>query len=227
MHSMLQRMPLAAGTLLTLLLLFTMAISAEGAGLTTTRTEPIPDAVWQAMQGRSWHANLPCPARGELVLLTVPYIGFDGRSKSGQLIVAKAHASAIAKTFDNIFAARSLRIERMELIDKYGGDDDASMAANNTSAFNCRYVGGTTTLSAHALGIAIDINPVQNPYVKGARTYPPAGKSFDEPSERKPDVMGIILKDDAVVHAFKHEGWKWGGDWSSPKDYQHFSQKDR
>ncbi|MBY3198223.1 M15 family metallopeptidase [Rhizobium laguerreae] len=196
-------------------------------GPTKTESGPIPDAIWQVMQGRSWHADLPCPARDKLVLLTVPYIDFDSKPKSGQLIVAKEHADAVAKVFDQIFADGTFRIERMELIDKFDGDDDASMAANNTSAFNCRYVGGTTTLSAHALGIAIDINPVPNPFVKGTRTFPSAGKAYDEPNERKPHIVGILLKDDTVVSAFKAQGWKWGGDWSSSKDYQHFSQNGR
>jgi hypothetical protein len=198
-----------------------VALSAEP---TQTTSAPIPDAIWDAMQGKSWHADKPCPARDKLVLLTVPYIGFDGARKTGQLIVAKDQGEALAKAFDRIFQAGTFRIERMDLVDKFNGDDDASMAANNTSAFNCRFVGGTTTLSAHAHGIAIDINPIQNPFVKGSRTFPPAGKAFDEKVERKSSVVGIILDGDVVTSAFKAQGWKWGGDWTSKKDWQHFSQ---
>ncbi|MES0056574.1 M15 family metallopeptidase [Mesorhizobium sp. M0078] len=189
-----------------------------------TTSQPIPDTIWQKMQGKSWHADLPCPARTDLLLLTVPYTGFDGQKKTGHLIVAKAHAANIAAAMDRIFASGTFRIERMELVDKYGGDDDASMADNNTSAFNCRFVGGTNTLSAHALGIAIDINPVQNPFVTKSNTYPPAGKAFDEAHERISSVTGIILPGGEVTTSFGDVGWTWGGTWDSKKDYQHFSQ---
>lgn len=192
--------------------------------VTQTTSKPIPDDVWQDMQGKSWHADLPCPAREKLVLLTVPFIGFDGQAKTGQLIVAKAHADSVAAAMDRAFESGTFRIERMDLVDKFGGDDDASMAANNTSAFNCRFVGGTTTLSAHALGIAIDINPIQNPFVKNSNTFPPAGKDFDEPHERRSSVTGIILEGDVITKAFEDQGWVWGGTWTSKKDYQHFSQ---
>lgn len=208
-------------------LCLTMTQHALSEGPARTMSEPIPDTVWDAMQGKSWHADMPCPARDKLVLLTVPFIGFDGARKTGQLIVAKDQGDRIAKVFDQILAAGTFRIERMDLVDKFDGNDDASMAANNTSAFNCRFVGGTTTLSAHALGIAIDINPIQNPFVKGSSTFPPAGKAFNESHERKSSVIGIILAGDAVTAAFKAQGWKWGGDWTGKKDWQHFSENGR
>lgn len=188
-----------------------------------TVSEPIPDAVWAAMQGKSWHADRSCPGREELVLLTVPYRDFDGNRQTGQLIVAKAEGERIARAFDAIFESGTFRIARMALVDAYGGDDDASMAANNTSAFNCRHVGGTKKLSEHAFGTAIDINPVQNPYVTNAGTYPAEGAAFDEAHERKGDVTGIILPGDAVTKAFGDAGWSWGGNWKTKKDYQHFS----
>jgi poly-gamma-glutamate synthesis protein (capsule biosynthesis protein) len=188
-----------------------------------TTAEPIPDAIWAAMQGKSWHADRKCPGRDELVLLTVPYLDFDGARQTGQLIVAKAEGDRMARAFDAILAGGAFRIARMELVDAFGGDDDASMAANNTSAFNCRYVGGTTKLSEHAFGTAIDINPVQNPYVTRAGTYPPQGEAYDEAHERKGDVTGIILEGDPVTQAFKDAGWSWGGNWKTKKDFQHFS----
>jgi hypothetical protein len=149
----------------------------------------------------------------------------------GRLVFTKRVANQVASIFTEIFESQKFRIERMELVDKFRGDDDASMAANNTSAFNCRFVAGTTALSAHALGIAIDINPEQNPFVKGAVTAPPKGKAFDRPSKRQSAQRrgqpGIIMPGDVVVKAFKRQGWKWGGDWSSKKDYQHFSENGR
>jgi poly-gamma-glutamate synthesis protein (capsule biosynthesis protein) len=115
----------------------------------------------------------------------------------------------------------------MERVDKYGGNDTASMAANNTSAFNCRPVEGTTRLSAHASGLAIDINPVQNPWVKGNEVDPVAGRPFDTVPKRQAaqnrGQPGIILGGGAAVATFKRNGWTWGGDWRSEKDYQHFS----
>lgn len=188
---------------------------------------PIPDRVWDEMQGKSWHRGLSCPDRASLVLITVPYIGYHGKKELGQLIVAKSVGQGVKAIFDEIYANGTFRIERMELIDKYGGDDDASMAANNTSAFNCRFVGGTTTLSAHASGIAIDINPIQNPFVTRSGTFPPAGENYDSPAERSKNIIGIITAGDGVTSAFRRHGWKWGGNWSNRKDYQHFSLNGR
>ena len=105
-------------------------------------------------------------------------------------------------------------------IDAYGGDDQASMRANNTSGFNCRYVSGTSRLSQHALGLAVDVNPLVNPYVTGAAVDPPEGAPY---ADRSRDDPGMIHAGDAVVQAFAAQGWKWGGYWSSGKDYQHFS----
>ncbi len=184
---------------------------------------PIPDSIWNKMQGVSWHANLPCPKRADLRLLRVPHVDFNGRTRTGQLIVAADVAGDMLNIFAEIHAA-GYPIQSMKLVHQFRGDDGFSMAANNTSAFNCRLVGGTDRLSQHALGRAIDINPVQNPYVKGRRTSPSAGVDFDERGERQPQVKGVITPGDAVVTAFTKRGWGWGGNWSSSKDYQHFSQ---
>lgn len=200
--------------------------------------EPIPDDVWQAMQGSSWHASFDaarcarpedciCPPRESLALLSVPYRDFDDREKAGRLIVAGEIADEVADAFTEIFASGTFRIARMELVDRYGGDDDASMAANNTSAFNCRLTTSGSRLSAHAFGAAIDINPVQNPYVSGDTTLPPAGAGFDEVSERSADRPGVIVEGDIVTEAFGKQGWIWGGTWTSLKDYHHFSKDGR
>jgi D-alanyl-D-alanine carboxypeptidase len=195
------------------------------------KQEPIPDPVWQDMRGKSWHPDRGCPARSDLVLLTVPFRDFAGQTAMGQLVVARSAGPAVARIFTRIYESAAFRIERMERIDKYGGSDDASMAANNTSAFNCRTVAGSRNLSAHALGIAIDVNPIQNPYVKGAEVDPPQGRDFDTPAKRQAahdrGQHGIILPGSAAVTAFKQNGWKWGGEWTSLKDYQHFSANGR
>jgi hypothetical protein len=160
-------------------------------------------------------------------LLTVPFRDFAGRPATGELVVAKSVAAVLARIFTEIYDSAAFRIERMDRVDKYGGSDTASMAANNTSAFNCRPVEGTTRLSAHASGLAIDINPVQNPWVKGNEVDPEAGRPFDTVPKRQAaqnrGQPGIILSGGAAVAAFKRNGWTWGGDWRSEKDYQHFS----
>ena len=197
----------------------------------SAKQEPIPDEIWRDMQGKSWHPNRGCPSREQLALLTITFWDFEGRPASGALIVAKNVASELSRIFSEIFESAAFRIEQMARVDKFNGDDNASMAANNTSAFNCRTVAGTTTLSAHASGIAIDINPIQNPWVKGDNTQPPGGRPFDTPSKRqaahRQGQPGIILSDGIAVTAFKQNGWKWGGDWNGKKDYQHFSKDGR
>ena len=207
-----------------------VAVSQE----TGATIEPIPDDLWHAMQGRSWHASLDssqcalpeecaCPPRTSLVLVSVPYLNFEGNRREGQLIVAKEVAESVAAIFEDIFASGQFPIASIEPINRFDGDDDASMTANNTSAFNCRLTTGGTRLSSHAFGTAIDINPVQNPYVKGTTTLPGNGRAFDEPSERSADRAGVLIDGDVATTAFAKRGWTWGGNWTSLKDYQHFS----
>jgi len=183
---------------------------------------PIPDAVWAYMQGRSWRAELPCPRRDELVLLRVPYLDFDGNAQTGALVVARSAAKAVAAAFQQIYDSGRFRIYRMSLIDEFGGDDARSMAANNTSAFNCRTT-DRGAMSRHAYGMAVDINPVQNPYREGNLTEPEAGRAYDAPEKRRGDIVGLIVDGDVVTRAFARQGWRWGGHWKRSVDYQHFS----
>lgn len=208
---------------LALFVVFCAAAFADAQEIRTT-VAPISDEVWARMQGRSWRAHLPCPRRDELALLSVPYWDFEGRPQTGSLIVARSAAADVARAFDEIFASGKFRIARMRLIDEYGGDDDASMADNNTNGFNCRTVVGSGGLSKHARGLAIDINPVQNPYREARETAPPAGRAYDEPHERRASVVGLITKGDVVTRAFARIGWSWGGDFKRSKDYQHFAR---
>ena len=138
---------------------------------------------------------------------------------TGQLVVAERAAPAIVGALRGLFAAR-FPIRRMELVERYGADDRRSMAADNTSAFNCRRVEGSTSWSAHAYGLAIDINPLENPYIRHGQVLPPAGRAFLDRSRWRP---GMIHAGDAVVRAFAAVGWPWGGAWHEPRDYQHFS----
>jgi hypothetical protein len=184
---------------------------------------PIDEAV-RARMHSSWRPGCPVPLE-DLRLLTVRHWGFDGSLRGGELVVHHKHAGAVLDVFARLAEAR-FPIERIELVDVYMGDDDRSMAANNTSAFNCRTVSGRPGVwSQHAYGWAIDINPVHNPYVTGGgRVSPPAGEPYADRSVHRP---GMILPGDAVVRAFAAIGWSWGGDWASTKDYQHFSATGR
>jgi hypothetical protein len=208
------------------LFLALMAVNVQAAEPSAS-VMPIPDAIWAAMQGKSYHADIKgCAQRADLVLLTVPYWNYRGEDKLGQLIVHKSVGKAVLAIFNGLYTDKSYAFERIELIDKYGGDDHASLVANNTAAYNCRAVAGSTKLSSHAKGLAIDINPVQNPFVTSKVVSPPAGKAWDTPEERAAaaEVPGMILKSSAITRAFKAKGWKWGGAWTSLKDYQHFSK---
>jgi hypothetical protein len=210
-----------AFALAALLLSLTPGSTAEAESARVS-VSPIPDDVWSYMQGRSWHAEHGCPQRGELALLRIPYRDFEGRTQIGPMIVAKKVAGKVAAIFQEIYDSGAFRIYRIGLVDDYGGGDDQSIAANNTSGFNCRKTEGGG-VSQHAAGLAIDINPVQNPYVAHGVTEPEAGKAYDAPAKRHSGMLGVITKGDVVYKAFAKRGWRWGGEWAHSKDYQHFS----
>ncbi len=160
----------------------------------------------------------------DLRLLRLNHWGFDGLVRRGRLILHEDQAGGVLRAMRRIFHAR-FPIARMRLVDAYGGDDDRSMAANNTSGFNCRSVAGNPGVwSQHAYGRAVDINPVQNPYVVGGTVRPPAGAAY---VDRSRNARGMIHAGDVVVRAFAAIGWRWGGYWTSSKDYQHFSATGR
>ena len=155
--------------------------------------------------------------------MTLDYWGYDGAEKQGELVVHADHAGAIAHVFRGLFESR-FPIERMQLVDTYGGDDFASTADNNTAAFNCRpVVGQPGNWSEHAYGRAIDVNPLVNPYLGEPRVNDPRLAPYVDRSVQAP---GMIRPGDAVVAAFAAVGWTWGGTWSTP-DYQHFSATGR
>jgi len=190
---------------------------------TTARTPDPPfqsgiSTVTEADLFASWSPGCPL-AVDALRLVEVSHWGFDGVARTGEMVVAADLASDVIAIFHDLFDAR-YPIERMELVDVYGGDDDSSMAANNTSAFNCRTVTGGSSFSEHSYGRAIDLNPLVNPYVNGGLVLPPAGQAF---VDRSLDAPGMIHAGDEVVLAFAARGWIWGGTWTSLKDYQHFS----
>jgi D-alanyl-D-alanine carboxypeptidase len=174
------------------------------------------------MTGVSWRPGCPVPLR-DLRLLTMTYRGFDGRAHTGRLVVDRDVARAVVRAFRDLYVA-GFMIRRMVPVDAYGGSDFRSIEADNTSAFNCRYVDGTTRWSEHAYGRALDINPIENPYVSGGQTSHAASQRYVDRSRHRP---GMAFEGGALVRAFDRIGWGWGGRWSSPKDYQHFSASGR
>lgn len=173
----------------------------------------------------SHRPGCPVPLR-DLRHLRMTYRDFDGRARTGEMVVHRRHARGVTRTFGRLYDV-GFPIRRMRLVDAYGGDDDRSMAANNTSGFNCRRVAGQAEWSDHAYGAAIDLNPIQNPYVRPGSVDPPSGRGFARVDRggSAPAHAGVIRADDPVVTAFARIGWEWGGYWASSKDYQHFAAR--
>jgi hypothetical protein len=166
-----------------------------------------------------------CPvALADLRLLRLRHWGFDGVTHVGEMVVHRDVAEAVVRAFGDVYSAR-FPVERIRLVDEYGADDDRSMAANNTSAYNCRTVAGSSTWSQHAYGRALDVNPVQNPFVSSSGAVdPPAGAAYRDRRDVRP---GMVVRPGPVVDAFERIGWGWGGDFSRSKDWQHFSANGR
>ena len=165
-----------------------------------------------------------CPVRlRDLRYLRLRFVGFDGRAHVGELVVHEQFATKVGAVFEKLYDAR-WPIRRMRLVDDYDGDDERSMAADNTSGYNCRLIAGRTVWSRHSYGDAIDVNPAENPYLtpsvhpRSAARYVLIDRS---PGARVP--TGSIRADDVVVRAFASIGWEWGGTWPGLKDYQHFA----
>ncbi|HLM95031.1 MAG TPA: M15 family metallopeptidase, partial [Acidimicrobiales bacterium] len=168
----------------------------------------------------TWRPGCPVgPA--QLRLLTMSYWGFDGRPHVGTMVVNSAVTSAVLDVFARLFSEH-FPIHRMQPEDAYGGQDPASMADDNTSGFNCRdaVAPGPPSWSVHAYGEAIDVNPVENPYLEGGQVQPPAGAQFIDRGDDRP---GMAVPGGQLVAAFASVGWSWGGRWTSSPDYQHFS----
>jgi hypothetical protein len=172
-------------------------------------------AMQRTMTGVSWKPGCPV-GLDDLRVIRMRYRGFDAKAHMGMLIVNADVADKTVRAFGKLYDAR-FPIRRMEPVDAYGGSDDASMAADNTSAFNCRPITGTTDRWSNQR--AIDINTIENPYVKGTTVLPPAGAEFLDRADVRP---GMIVAGDVVTAAFAAEGFGWGGDYTSLKDYQHF-----
>ncbi len=184
----------------------------------------IPKALAAAMRGTTWHPGCLVPL-GDLRLLTLRYWGFDGRVHEGPMVINASVADDVVSAFRQIFRAH-FPIKKIRLARRYRpGHDDPTDRSDFSAGFNCRPAvtarGPLSNWSQHAYGLAIDINPIQNPYVTSdgfIRNY--HARRYRDRSQR---LRGMIHPGDAVVRAFESIGWHWAGDWSTDKDYMHFS----
>lgn len=190
--------------------------------------EPLNDTIKKRITGISYPESGCTVPYEDLNYVSLLYVDFDGKTQTGELICNKAVAQDMAEIFYELYQ-NDYRLERVRLIDEYAGDDTASMADNNTSCFNYRVVDGTTNLSKHAYGLAIDVNPYYNPYVVFGRNSdgsdyisPPGSEIYADRSQNFPYK---IDENDLCYRLFTEHGFTWGGNWNSTKDYQHFQKK--
>lgn len=186
--------------------------------------QKLPRHIKKKITGVSYQKNRSVPYR-DLRYVKVRYYDFSGKVQKGELIVNKKIAKKTVKIFYELYQIK-YPIERMKLVDEYGADDEQSMRANNTSAFNYRTVAGTNKLSKHALGMAIDINPRINPYINSKGILTPANAKVYQCRNKKKCkgkyARYMIQSNSKITKIFKKYGFSWGGDWKYSKDYQHF-----
>jgi hypothetical protein len=175
-----------------------------------------------AMTPSVWRRGCPV-GLGDLRVVRVSHWNFRGQVRTGRLVVHREVTDDVVAIWRDLYAAR-FPIRWMVPIERFGGSDFRSIEADNTSAFNCRFVDGTRRWSRHAYGRAIDINPIENPYVSGGRTSHPRSVPY---LRRTPPRPGMIVDGDAATRALDAAGWGWGGRWRGVKDYQHISENGR
>ena len=203
------------------------AFSIDGDNFDTVRykdyvfiSQPIPDVVKARMQGKSMPDNATI-GFDELRYLTLYHYDYEDNIKQGEMVCNQAIAHDLLCIFRALFA-EAYPIHSIRLVDDFGADDEASMQANNTSCFNYRTVVGSRRISKHAMGLAVDVNPLQNPCIKHGRVHPETAKEY---IDRTQDFPHKIDRDDYCKKIFTSYGFSWGGGWAGSKDYQHFEKK--
>ncbi|MFN8124184.1 MAG: M15 family metallopeptidase [Thermoleophilia bacterium] len=179
---------------------------------------PLSKAARERMTPSVWRPGCPV-GLGQLRAVLVTHRDFRGRVRRGVIVVHRDVARDVLGVFRTLYAA-GVPIRRIRPVEAYGGDDFASIEADNTSAFNCRAATGSTHWSQHAYGKAIDINPIENPYISRGTTSHRASEPYLDRRRVRP---GMAVEGGAIVRAFDAIGWGWGGRWGDPKDTQHFS----
>jgi hypothetical protein len=199
--------------------LFTLVVSAQ-----EFSSQPIPDSVFQRMQGRSWPEGCTI-RRADLRYLRLSHYDAEKRQHVGEMVCNKAIADDLLDIFRELYR-QQYPIQRIRLIDDYDASDERSMRDNNSSCFCYRRISGTTKLSKHAQGMAVDINTLYNPYVRTGKN----GRRIVEPAtatkyvDRRKSFPYKIVKGDLLHRLFLQHGFKWGGSWRTMKDWQHFEK---
>ena len=181
--------------------------------------ESLPGSVIQRITGCSYPADCSLPY-SELRYLHLLYTDYSGQTQQGEIICNKAIAQDLIEIFYELYQA-GYPLARVSLIDDFGADDEASMQANNTSCFNYRKIAGSDKLSNHSYGLAVDINPLYNPYVTATAVSPSGSRPF---ADRSAEFISKIDHEDLAYLLFTEHGFTWGGDWNTRKDYQHFEK---
>ncbi|MEA3490323.1 MAG: M15 family metallopeptidase [Campylobacterota bacterium] len=212
-------------TLFLFISLFTLSVlSAE---YRSTIQKITPDIKKRMIDGNSWRDGCPVALR-DLRYIQVTHYDFRGKTKIGELIMHRSVAKEITEIFRELYQI-GYPINRMSLVSDFGGNDYRSIEHDNTSAFNCRNATGKQKWSKHAYGLAIDINPIENPYLKrGKHSSHSKSRPFEKRVHKdlaKTEDIAILLESDRATQFFKKRGWTWGGDWKYIKDYQHFQKK--
>jgi hypothetical protein len=183
-------------------------------------SRPIPEAVKARMQGKSMPDDATV-GYDALRYLTLYHYDYEGNIRQGEMVCNQAIAHDLLCIFKTLFA-EAYPIHSIRLVDDFDADDEASMQANNTSCFNYRTMVGTKMISKHAMGMAVDVNPLQNPCIKHGRVHPETAKDY---VDRTQDFPHKIDKDDFCKKVFSSHGFSWGGNWGGSKDYQHFEKR--
>ncbi|MGH8929195.1 MAG: M15 family metallopeptidase [Egibacteraceae bacterium] len=191
---------------------------ADGDEFSST-IDPVPRRV---VERSTWSPRCPVAVE-DLRYLTLSFWGFDQHPHRGEMLVHASVAKDVAAVFRRLYDAR-FPIEEMRVVTLAELDAPPTGDGNNTTAFVCRATTGGTSWSQHAYGLAVDVNPFHNPYVKGGLVLPELASSYADRGWRRP---GMIFADDEVTGAFASIGWGWGGGWSNTKDWMHFSRNGR
>lgn len=206
------------------LLCFVCWLAVVGVGAQKFSAQPIPDSVFHRMQGRSWPEGCTI-RRADLRYLRLTHVDAESKEHVGEMVCNKAIANDLIEIFKELYRQK-YPIQRIRLIDDYEAVDERSMRDNNSSCFCYRKVSGTTKLSKHAMGMAVDINTLYNPYVRTGKD----GRRIVEPAtatkyvDRRKTFPYKIVKGDLLYRLFVQHGFKWGGSWRTMKDWQHFEK---
>jgi len=208
-----------------ILLTLTFSLTLLYANFQSSISKITPEIKKRMIKGNSWRKGCPV-SLDNLRYLRVNHIDFKGKTVTGEIIVHRDVSKEVTDIFESLYKI-AYPVYKMKLVSDYKGNDWQSIESGNTSAFNCRNATGSKKWSKHSYGKAIDINPIENPYIsRSGRISHKASLTYRKRVHQKSTYAdkAVLLKGDKAVQIFKKHGWKWGGDWSGVKDYQHFSK---